>query len=150
MYNLFYTKLEVQIYLKLENINAEEARILFRYRTRMAKYGENVHGQNGPVNCPLCGLHLDSQAMAYNNCKEVKQNLSLDGNYSDIFKSDISNNLVKSLVNIDKLREEHLSQNIWEGSNLSRKEANSTSILGASSSDGNYAFLSLLELLIYK
>ena len=78
----------------------------------MAKYGEQFHGQTGPVNCPLCGLHLDSQAMAVNNCQEVKKNLSLDENYSDIFKTVISNNLVKSLVNIYKLREEYLSQNI--------------------------------------
>ena len=46
MDNLFYTKLEMQNYLKLENINADEARTFFRYRTRMAQCGENFRGQN--------------------------------------------------------------------------------------------------------
>ena len=109
--NLSYTKLDMQNYFKLENINAEEARTLFMYRTRMAKYGENFRGQTGPVSCPLCGLHLDSQVMAYNNCLVIKQNISLEGNYSDIFKNIISNNLVKSLVNIESLRDEKLLQN---------------------------------------
>ena len=62
MGNLSYTKLEMQNHLKLENINAIEARTLFRYRTRMANYGENVRGQAGPVSCPLVDSILTARS----------------------------------------------------------------------------------------
>ena len=61
MKDLNYTKLEMQTYLKLNNTNTEGARTLFKYRTRMAQYGENFRGNTGPVNCPLCGIQMDSR-----------------------------------------------------------------------------------------
>ena len=85
MKDLNYSKLEMQKYFKLENMNTEGARTLFKYRTRMAQYGENYRGNTGPVNCPLCGVHLDSQFMAVNNCQVVKNNIIVEGKYSDIF-----------------------------------------------------------------
>ena len=112
MKDLNYTKLEMQTYLKLNNTSTEGARTLFKYRTRMAQYGENFRGNTGPVNCPLCGVHLDSQIMAFNNCQVVKQNIVLEGNYSDIFRPEASTNLVKTLINIDKFREETLNDQL--------------------------------------
>ena len=41
MSNLSYSKLEMQEYLKLDNFDASTAKTLFRYRLRMADYGEN-------------------------------------------------------------------------------------------------------------
>ena len=58
------------------------------------------------VNCPLCGLHLDNQAMAFNNCPVLKANITINGKYEDLFKKNISIELVKTLVNISKFREE--------------------------------------------
>ena len=55
--DLFYSKLEIQNYFKLENINTNEAQTLFRYRVRMAKYGENFRGKKSPIMCPLCHTH---------------------------------------------------------------------------------------------
>ena len=58
MKDLNYSKLEIQKYFKLENMNTEEARTLFKYRAQMAQYGENHRDNTGPVNCPLstvCG-----------------------------------------------------------------------------------------------
>jgi hypothetical protein len=107
MDNLSYSKLELQKYLKLENLDASGARTLFRYRTRMANFGENFREGNSPVNCPLCGLHLDNQAMAFNNCPVLKANITIKGKYEDLFKKNMSFELVKTLVNIDKFREEN-------------------------------------------
>ena len=106
MKDLNYTKLEMQTYLKLNNTNTEGARTLFKYRTRMAQYGENFRGNTGPVNCPLCGVHLDSQIMAFNNCQVVKQNIVIEGNNSDIFRPEAPINLAKTLISIDKLKDQ--------------------------------------------
>ena len=63
--NLCYTKLELQNYLKLEVLNASEAQMLFKYRVRMASYGENFREKENGILCPLCYTHLDSQKMCY-------------------------------------------------------------------------------------
>ena len=42
MNNLFYTDLKLQEYFKDENITVAEAKNLFRFRTRAAKFKENM------------------------------------------------------------------------------------------------------------
>ena len=106
MDNLSYIKLELQKYLRLENLYDSGARTLFRYRTRMANFGENFCEGNCAVNCPLCGLHLDNQEMAFNNCPVIKANVNIRGQYEDLFKKNVSSELVKTLENISKFREE--------------------------------------------
>ena len=107
MSNLSYSKLEMQEYLKLVNVNASMAKTLFRYRVRMADYGENFRAGSQMSTCPLCGLHLDSQSMAYENCPVVKSKVDTVGSYTDIFGKYISVKVVKTLQNIDQLREKH-------------------------------------------
>ena len=107
MDNMNYTKLELQKYLKLENIDANGAKTIFRYRTRMAQFGENYRQGKTPVNCPLCGLHLDNQMMGFSNCPVIKANIIIRGQYEDVFKQTIPSELVKTLENIDKFREEN-------------------------------------------
>ena len=41
MENLKYSKLQIQGYLKLKNSDTKSAKTLFKYRTRIARYGEN-------------------------------------------------------------------------------------------------------------
>ena len=106
MDNLSYSKLEMQKYLRLENLYASGARTLFRYRTRMANFGENFREGSAAVNCPLCGLHLDNQEMAFYNCPVIKANVKIRGQYEDIFKKNVSTELVNTLDNISKFREE--------------------------------------------
>ena len=74
----------------------------------MASYGENFRGKSGPVSCPLCGLHLDTQSMGFSNCTVIKNNLNINGNYEDIFLSKIPSEVVFSIVKLDKFREEHM------------------------------------------
>jgi hypothetical protein len=68
---IVYTKLKRQIYFSLGNISVEQARNIFRFRVRMAAYGENVRGNKENVTCSLCHLHFDSQAMGF-QCQEIK------------------------------------------------------------------------------
>ena len=104
MAGLSYNKLEMQTYFNLENMSAAQAKIVYSYRTRMASYGENFRAKNGQVMCPICGLHLDSQSMAFNNCEAIKTEISIYGKYEDIFKSVISGKLAVTLENIDNIR----------------------------------------------
>ena len=106
MDNLSYSKLEIQEYFKLENMSTNGAKTLFQYRTRMAKYGENFRGPDGPIICPLCGGHLDNQVMGFDNCKVLRDNINMEGRYQDIFTKYIPAKLVNTLLNIDKFREE--------------------------------------------
>ena len=108
MDSLNYSRLEMQKYLKLENCDAKGARTLFKYRTRMALYGENVRQNDTPVSCPLCDQHLDNQAMAFNNCQVTKLNVQIQGQYTDIFKQTIPKMLVKTLQQIDEFRKENI------------------------------------------
>ena len=105
MDNLNYSKLDMQQYLKLENIDKNSAQTLFRFRVRMAKFGENFRKHSVPVVCPLCELHLDNQVMGFENCQVVRNSIKIDGNYPDIFKTNIPSGLVKTLVDIEDLRE---------------------------------------------
>ena len=111
--NLCYTKLELQNYLKLEVLNASEAQMLFKYRVRMASYGENFRGEENAILCPLCYTHLDSQKMCYENCPVLRQNIKISGSYNQIFDTSVSIEVVQTLSRIDRLRDENI---VSEGS----------------------------------
>ena len=83
--SLNYSKLEIQKYLLLENLNNKQAQTLFRYRTRMANFGENYRGQKNSKLCPLCNFHLDNQKMGFENCLVLRKNVEISGNYNQIF-----------------------------------------------------------------
>ena len=107
--NLCYTKLEMQEYLKLEKIDKVGAQTLFRYRTRMAAFGENFRGKSGPVPCPLCGNHLDNQLMGFDNCQILRENVKIEGVYKTIFSKDVPSLVVKTLIKIDEERKKLLN-----------------------------------------
>ena len=77
----------MQKYLELNNMDNNEAQVLFKYRTRMAKFGENFRGYKNFVICPLCHTHLDDQKIAYENCKVLKENIRIPENYNLIFNT---------------------------------------------------------------
>ena len=108
--NLWYSKLETQKYLELANLNKNEAQTIFKYRTRMAKFGENFRGNKSFVICPLCHTHPDSQKMSYENCPVLVKNIKIPGEYEDIFKTYIPKYVVQALMDIEKFRDEFLSQ----------------------------------------
>ena len=59
MDNLLYTKLELQPYLKDEKISVTEAKNLYRYRTKCAKFKENMRAN--PVSSRWEGGRVRSQ-----------------------------------------------------------------------------------------
>ena len=74
MENLHYTELKLQGYLKNCNISVAEACNLYKYRTRVAKFKENMKGSYSCTTCPLCLVQPDSQAHSV-QCPEVKDKL---------------------------------------------------------------------------
>ena len=70
MSSLEYNKLELQEYLKLETCNAAQAKVMFKFRCRMANFSENFRGPQGPKPCILCGVHLDNQETSF-ECVKV-------------------------------------------------------------------------------
>ena len=101
MKSLTYEKLELQDYLT--RLDVFEAKIVFRFRVRMAQFSDNFRGTTPPAPCPLCAKHLDLQEMSF-LCPIVKEKMQINENYENIFKQQISNNLAKILVAIMKLR----------------------------------------------
>ena len=106
--NLFYPDLTMQEYLKLNTMTLYEAKTVFSYRVRAANYSDNYRGPTGLMPCPLCHLHLDCQPLAF-QCPEIKQNIKVTENYTDIFKTSVDKSLAALLVKIDKFREETIS-----------------------------------------
>ena len=72
MDNIDYYELKMQDYLKNEKISVKQARILFKYRTRMARFWENFKAGRPPQPCPVCkdGLSVDTQRHSF-NCKTL-------------------------------------------------------------------------------
>jgi hypothetical protein len=102
--NLMYSELKLQSYLKSDDIPVHEAKNLFRYRVRVADFKENFGNKYENKGCPLCTIHMDTQTHAV-QCDKVKESISVEGNYNDIFKEKIPRNISKSLYKISKMRE---------------------------------------------
>ena len=79
------------------------------YRCCMANYGDNFRGKNPTPVCPLCQNHPDSQKWAF-QCKVIKENIKIGGQYSNIFSDNIPQETVKTICDITIFRKEFLSQ----------------------------------------
>ena len=102
-------ELKISSYFKDENISYTEAQQIFKFRTRMANFGENFRGQGGPTVCPLCQSHVDSQKWSF-QCRVIKTNIVIKGKYSDIFCENIPKETANTVAEIYKFREEFLNQ----------------------------------------
>ena len=103
--NINYDELSLQKYLKRQDITVNQAKVFLKYRTRMANYASN-YGEKD-VKCKLCRNHQDSQEEIY-ICEYNKQN-NITGTYSDLFKENVSVETIRTLEQINKLRENKLS-----------------------------------------
>ena len=61
MSNLEYKTLKIQPYFIDECITTENARQIFKYRTRMLSFGQNFRGNEDIKNFPICKDHTDDQ-----------------------------------------------------------------------------------------
>ena len=84
MINLIYTELKMQDYLLLKNMNASQAKAMFKFRVRMAPFGENFRGGQSTVICPLCQGHPDGQAESF-KCPWIQKVIDVKGDYEQIF-----------------------------------------------------------------
>ena len=110
MKDLIYSELKMQSYLCDSSLTVEEAQNLFRFRTRTAKFKENMKNkyENGSLTCPACGLQPDSQSHSF-QCEVMKQHIKVKGQYSDIFKKKVPSDVAKSLLEVSKIREQQFS-----------------------------------------
>ena len=116
MKNLFYPEFKMQDYLLLKYMNTSQAKALFKFRVRMAPFGENFRGGQATVICPLCKGHPDSQAESF-GCPAVKKVIDVKGQYDQIFGWKFSSDLEKTVQNFYNFREEYRKF----GENLTRK-----------------------------
>ena len=103
--NLKYSHLKMQEYLLLNNMNKNEAIILFKFRTRMAPFGENYKAGRFSSTCPYCFSHIDSQEESF-KCSALNKMIDIRGKYEDIFVGNFSEELIKTLYHIYKYRKE--------------------------------------------
>ena len=111
MKNLYYADLEKQEYLTDKKITPQQAKAVFKYKTRMANFSDNFRGGQPTKQCPLCKEEnsLDNQQHSL-VCKVTKQNVQIDVRYEEIFFSQIGAETAKTLENILKFRDEYLNQ----------------------------------------
>ena len=103
--NLKYQTFKMQEYLNLKTMTKNEAIILFKFRTRMAPFGENFRNGKSSTNCPLCLSHVDAQEKSF-SCPTLKRLISIKGNYEDIFSNKIPYELIRTLYDIYTYRKE--------------------------------------------
>ena len=95
----------MQEYLELKTMTKNEAIILFKFRTRMAPFGENFRKGKSSTSCPLCLSHVDAQEKSF-SCPTLKRLISIKGNYEDIFSNNIPYELIRTLYDIYTYRKE--------------------------------------------
>ena len=96
----------MQEYLEMKDMTASQAKALFKFRMRMAPFGENFSVGAKTVLCPLCKKHPDGQEESF-TCEKVKRLVNVRGNYKDIFKTKFSPELLQTIYNIFNFREEY-------------------------------------------
>ena len=107
MANLQYSELVMQEYLKEKFISPVQAKIIFRFRTRMEKFSENFKGGKPTKQCPLCMASKDTQNHSF-QCQVLLKNIEMAGTPEDIYNQTISKETAKTIENIVKFRETYL------------------------------------------
>ena len=95
----------MQKYLQLENLTKKQAIVVFKFRSRMAPFGENFRSGNLSTICPLCSAHVDSQENSL-DCPTLRREVRIKGSYSDIFSENIPEDLTKTIFDIYNYRKE--------------------------------------------
>ena len=107
MEGLHYTEIKPQEYLMMKNARIDQIRNIFRFRVRMARYGENYRGNEDHIMCPLCYKHFDSQNLSF-HCEFFKDKLEINCSMSDLYSDNVTIETVQTIDKMIKLREEHL------------------------------------------
>ena len=105
MKNLFYPEFKLQDYLLLKKMTISQAKALFKFRVRMAPFGQNFKGGQSMIICPFCRNHVDGQEESW-GCKSINRILDIQGDYKEIFGQTFSEKIVKSVENLYIFTEE--------------------------------------------
>ena len=117
MDNLSYNEHSLQRYF-LSNLTSNSQKILiFKYCTKMERFGENYRGGKAHVMCPICALHYYIQDLAL-QCPEIRKNVPADGNLKEIYSETISNEIVETLFKVIKYRTMKIENDLSNMKNL--------------------------------
>ena len=110
--NVYYDELKFQGYLRNTNISVHQAQIIFKSRCRMTHYWENFKGWKFQKTCPVCNdkSSVDSQEHSF-SCIVIRKCLKVNGEISDVYCSEISAEVAKTVETIEKFREIYLVEN---------------------------------------
>ena len=80
---LDYSSLEMQQYLKNQQITPTQAKVIFKFRTRMVNLSENFKGGKPTKERTVCNTSTDTQNHSF-QCPKIN-NLKIEGRIDDIF-----------------------------------------------------------------
>lgn len=107
MKNVQYPEIKMQNYMKSYDIKTKEALNLFKFRTRMAEFGENYRAGDDPIMCPLCCEDLDNQSHSF-QCKLILKEIEIKGKITEVYSSDISKEMATTITKIVNIRKKLL------------------------------------------
>ena len=103
MDNVTYTDLEMQDYFTSDQIDNQQKKTVFKYRTRMERFGENFRGGKDHVMCPVCTLHLDNQDLSL-QCPEVRKEINCTGDIRELYGNAIRVEIVQTVTKVIQFR----------------------------------------------
>ena len=107
MQNLEYEELKIQNYFNQKELSLIEIQNVFRFRTRMIRVGDNYRGLGDSLLCPLCEIHPDNQTHLF-HCNKLKEKISIDGDPTNLYSSEVSTSIAKLLTRLLKERESQI------------------------------------------
>ena len=103
--DLTYSAFQLQSYLKDGKTSVEEKINAFKFRTKMALFGQNFRGNRECVMCPLCKIHVDSQDLV-SECPILKTKITMKNKMKEIYDQEVGSNAVKMAMQCSMLRQE--------------------------------------------
>ena len=96
-----YRNLNGMQYFEDPRISANQAKLLFKFRTRMVNVRNNFRNNYACSSCPLCGIHQDTQEHLF-DCIMMKKQYQPTMEYTDIF-SDDCDSLCEAAVELERI-----------------------------------------------
>ena len=89
----------MQNYLRDQNIPVNEAKSVFRFKTRTALFKENMKSYYKISSCPMCNCNTypDTQSHSF-DCEVTNMNIQIEESFMEIFKKNISQKLSRTLL----------------------------------------------------
>lgn len=103
--NIGYGKLMMRSYLKSKKISSNQARIIFKIRTRMMKVKNNFRNGASETKCSVCKDGEDSQVHIFMECKQLGERLTKK-EYLIIFSED-DDEIARIINKIQKIYNMH-------------------------------------------